>query len=151
MATILKRGVRWRVQIRRQGQRILSKSFASKAKASAWARETESTIDRGQSIEAGRRVTLSDLIEAYREQVTAAKGMSRSKAQAVEKIEKLLGLRRLVELKTGAFIEFCKKRETEGAGPATILQDFFLHWHRTAPRRCIDGSRASGCHSNHGA
>jgi integrase len=124
MATILKRDTRWRAQIRRQGQRALSKSFASKAEAAAWAREIESKIDRGQSIDAGRRVTLSELICVYREQVAAAKGMSRSKAQAVEKIEKLLGTRRLVELKTGVFVEFCKKRETEGAGPATILQDF---------------------------
>jgi integrase len=124
MATILKRGSRWRVQIRRQGQRALSKSFPSKAEAAAWARETESRIDRGQSIEAGRRVTLSELIRAYGEQVTTSKGMSRSKAQAIEKIEKLLGARRLVELKTSVFVDFCKKREIEGAGPATILQDF---------------------------
>ena len=124
MATILKRGSRWRAQIRRQGQRALSKSFANKTEAAAWAREIESKIDRGQSIDAGRRVTLSELICVYREQVAAAKGMSRSKAQAVEKIEKLLGPRRLVELKTSVFVEFCKKRETEGAGPATILQDF---------------------------
>jgi integrase len=34
-----------------------------------------------------------------------------------------LGPRRLIELKTPAFIEFCRARENEGAGPATILQD----------------------------
>jgi len=49
--------------------------------------------------------------------------MSQSKAQALDKIEKLLGKRRLVELKTTAFVDFCKTRELQGAGPATILQD----------------------------
>jgi hypothetical protein len=34
-----------------------------------------------------------------------------------------LGPRRLIELKTPAFIEFCRARENEGAGPVTILQD----------------------------
>jgi integrase len=34
-----------------------------------------------------------------------------------------LGPRRLIELKTPAFIEFCRARENEAAGPATILQD----------------------------
>ena len=34
-----------------------------------------------------------------------------------------MGQRRLIELKTPAFIEFCRARENEGAGPATILQD----------------------------
>jgi integrase len=34
-----------------------------------------------------------------------------------------LGPRRLIELKTPAFIEFCRARENEGAGPATILKD----------------------------
>jgi integrase len=49
--------------------------------------------------------------------------MSRSKSQALGKIEKLVGPRRLIELKTIFFVEFCKAREIEGAGPATILQD----------------------------
>ena len=49
--------------------------------------------------------------------------MSRSKTQALGKIEKLIGQRRLIELKTMTFVEFCKVREGEAAGPATILQD----------------------------
>ena len=60
---------------------------------------------------------------AYREQLLASKGIGRSKAQALDKLMKLLGPRRLVELTTTAFLEFCRARENEGAGPATILQD----------------------------
>jgi integrase len=56
--------------------------------------------------------------------ITHSKGMSRSKAQALDKVEKLLGSRRLVEIKTPALVAFCDTREKEGAGPATILQDF---------------------------
>lgn len=124
MATITKRGNRWRAQVRRLGYAPMSKSFASKRDAEAWARETEHKLDRGQSIDTGRRLTFADLLRAYTDQLSRSKGMSRSKEQALSKVEKLLGTRRLVELKTAAFVDFCKVRQGEGAGPATILQDF---------------------------
>lgn len=122
MATFTKRGTRWRAQVRRNGQSALSKTFASRADAAAWARDVEHKIDRGQTIEQSRKWTFAEILAAYREHV-APKGMSRSKFQALDKIDKLLGRRRLVELKTITFIEFCKTREVEGAGPSTILQD----------------------------
>jgi integrase len=123
MATITKRGKRYRVQVRRFGQNPVCGTFDTRKEAEAWARDIEHRIDRGQSIDAARRTTFADLVAAYREGVRT-KRMSRSKAQALDKIEKLLGQRRLAELKTAAFVEFCRTREAEGAGPATILQDF---------------------------
>jgi integrase len=122
MATFTKRGTRWRAQVRRVGQSPLSKTFASRSDAVAWARDVEHKIDRGQSVEPGRKITFAEILAAYREQI-ASKGISRSKAQALNKIGRLLGHRRLIELKTTAFLEFCKIREGEGAGPPTILQD----------------------------
>jgi integrase len=122
MATLVKRGDRWRAQVRRLGEPALSKTFASRAEAAAWARDVEHKLDRGQSVDPGRRLSFADVLAAYREHI-ASKGMSRSKAQALDKIGKLIGHRRLVELKTTTFIEFCRTREGEGAGPATILQD----------------------------
>jgi integrase len=123
MATIVKRGKRWRAQVRRLGNAALSKTFATHSAATAWARDIENKIDHGQTIDAGRKITFAQVLKAYREHVTHLKGMGRSKAQALEKIEKLLGQRRLVEMKTAAFLRFCEAREAEGAGPATILQD----------------------------
>jgi integrase len=122
MATFIKRGTRWRAQVRRIGQSALSKTFANRADAVAWARDVEHRIDKGQAVEPGRKFTFAQILSAYREHI-ASKGTSRSKAQALDKIGKLLGHRRLVELKTTTFIEFCKTREDEGAGPSTILQD----------------------------
>lgn len=123
MATIVKRRDRWRAQIRRIDHKPLSKSFGTKQEAAVWVRDMEHKIDRGQSVDPGRRITFADVLIAYREHVAVSKGMSRSKTQALDKIEKLLGKRRLIELKTAAFVEFCRAREVEGAGPATILQD----------------------------
>jgi len=123
MATIVKRGPRWRAQVRRTGHSTLSKTFTARADAMAWARDIEAKIDKGQAVEPGRRITFAELMTAYRTQLLGSKGIGRSKAQALEKLLKLLGARRLVELKTTAFLDFCKTREGEGAGPATILQD----------------------------
>jgi hypothetical protein len=105
------------------GNTPLSKTFASKTDASAWARDVENRIDRGQTIDPGRKISFAQLLKAYRDHVTHLKGMGRSKAQALDQIEGLLGQRRLVEMKTAAFLRFCEAREAEGAGPATILQD----------------------------
>lgn len=123
MATIVKRGPRWRAQVRRTGHSTLSKTFAARADALAWARDIEAKIDKGQAVEPGRRIMFAELMTAYRTQLLDSKGIGRSKAQALDKLMKLLGPRRLVELKTTAFLDFCKTREGEGAGPATILQD----------------------------
>lgn len=124
MATISKRGERWRAQVRRLGHETMSKSFPNKKEAEAWARQIEAQLDRGQSVSVSLRTTFADLLSAYRSHVGSAKGMSRSKEQALGKIEGRLGRFRLAELKTKTFLDFCKAREDEGAGPATILQDF---------------------------
>jgi integrase len=123
MATFMKRGTRWRAQIRRLGNTPLSKTFASKSDAAAWARDVENKIDRGHTIDPGRKISYAQISKAYREHVTHLKGMGRSKAQALEHIEQLLGQRRLIELKATAFLRFGATREEEGAGPATVLQD----------------------------
>lgn len=123
MATFSKRDGRWRAQVRRIGHSPLSKTFATRGEAAAWARDVEHKIDRGQSIDPGRKTTFREVLSAYREHVGAAKGMGRSKAQALGKIETLIGTRRLFELKTTTFVDLCRTRENEGAGPATILQD----------------------------
>jgi integrase len=125
MATFIKRGGRWRAQVRRIGQPSLSKSFASRSDAASWARDTEHKMDRGQMIDPGRKITFADVLSAYRDELLSkgSKGMGRSKAQILDKLCKMLGQRRLIELKTTTFVEFAKARAVEGAGPATILQD----------------------------
>jgi hypothetical protein len=55
-------------QIRREGYPPLSKSFASKADAMAWARDKERSIDRAElpmSIRELNQVTVGDLLKRY--------------------------------------------------------------------------------------
>lgn len=78
MASIRRRGDKWQVQIRRMGQRSLSRSFRSKKDAEAWARHREVQADRHDLPTTNdprvlERVTLGDLVKRYRDTVTPRK------------------------------------------------------------------------------
>jgi integrase len=93
MATIRKRGRRWQVQVRRLGHRPLAKSFASRAEAEAWARKTESSIDRGDAVPVtvtarkNKGLTLRELLTRYRNTFVAHK---RSRAQEESAVDVFL-------------------------------------------------------------
>ncbi|MCK9622163.1 MAG: site-specific integrase [Methylobacter sp.] len=69
MATITKRGKRWRAQVRLLGHPPLSGTFATKGEAQAWATHTESDILAG-TLTVGTRKTLRQAIQRYLEEVT---------------------------------------------------------------------------------
>jgi hypothetical protein len=76
MASIERRtSGKWRVQIRRQGYRPLSRSFDTKQAARDWASEVEGKILIGELIDLGeaRRTTLGEAQERYRGEVTPTK------------------------------------------------------------------------------
>lgn len=70
MPTITRRGARWQAKVRRQGQAAQSRTFATKALAERWARETEVAIEAG-------RTTLGELLQRYRREITPTKKSSR--------------------------------------------------------------------------
>jgi hypothetical protein len=76
MATIRKRGNRWQVQVRRKNSASLVKSFITRKDAEAWARQTETDLDRNALVQDRRRlerVTLGELVARYRDTVTLHK------------------------------------------------------------------------------
>src|SRR5215208_1312536 len=97
MATIVQHGSGYRVQIRRQGHRSISKSgFKTKADAKIWARAQEAAMDKGQRVEPGR-VTIAAIMAAYHD-MTASKRPSRSKAASLVMLGRQLGGLRLADL-----------------------------------------------------
>ena len=74
MASIVKRGSRWQVKIRRQGYPPISSTFAIRADAEAYGRKVEREMDMGQWRDLGdaERLTVRELIDQYRDKV--AKG-----------------------------------------------------------------------------
>jgi integrase len=75
MATIEKRGTRWRVRIRRDGHDI-SGSFRTKAEASAWAAQAEADILAGKLGKVPDK-RFADLLRRYRDEVSAKKDGAR--------------------------------------------------------------------------
>lgn len=76
MATIRKRGGRWQVQIRRQGHAPVSRTFAKKSDADAWARLTEQRLDQTAApvdLRSLDKTTFGDLLRRYRSEVTVRK------------------------------------------------------------------------------
>lgn len=69
MASFEKRGdFQWRVKVRRQGQRPISKTFETRALAQAWAREAERKLSRGEIDDldpSTQRTTVREAIRSY--------------------------------------------------------------------------------------
>lgn len=123
MATIRKRGQRYQVQVRRRGQKPVSKSFLSRADALVWARRTEARADRGELFAAhSDLITVGDLLRRYETEVA-----SKKKAYPVERY--ILSLMRrdplaselLATIRTGAIAEW-RDRRLAKVGAGTLLR-----------------------------
>ena len=76
MASIRKRGDKWQVQIRRQGQPLLSKTFVLKRHAETWARTMEAQSDSAELPQKSNglsHLSLADLVCRYRDEITPNK------------------------------------------------------------------------------
>jgi hypothetical protein len=80
MATVDKRGNKWRAQIRRKGLGSVSRSFLNKKDAEKWGREAEAKIEAGTfdpkpkaTSSDPKETTLAQLIERYRDTVSVKK------------------------------------------------------------------------------
>ena len=112
MATIIKRGDKWRAQINKKGIRK-NATFATKAEASKWALFIESQIDTGEYSPVPK-MTFGELIEKYVEEVTPTKGGARPEALRLNRIAKTpLGGVLLEELSKSDFEKWQDNRLTE--------------------------------------
>ena len=67
MASIIKVGAKWRVQIRRKGQPTKTKTFSTKVLAQAWAKTREGDAEHMQAgiMPTGKAHTVGKLIDRY--------------------------------------------------------------------------------------
>lgn len=93
MATIREKAQgQWQVQIRRKGWPFQSATFRTRKEAQAWARKTESEMDRGLFVDqtAARETTLADLIRAYIDGVTENRHSENARVSERLRLERFL-------------------------------------------------------------
>lgn len=93
MATIREKAqAQWHVQIRRKGWPFQNATFRTRKEAQAWARKTESEMDRGLFVDqtAARETTLADLICAYIEGVTNNRHSENARASERLRLERFV-------------------------------------------------------------
>lgn len=124
MASISKIGKSWRVLVRRKGHKSICKTFPTKARAEAFARQTEADIDRGVIVQpAAHDLLVRDLVSAYRDM------RDKSDRPILDTATEHYMLRRLSEslgdLSAGALsvqdlLDYAATRRDDGAGPYTV-------------------------------
>ncbi|WP_147653685.1 tyrosine-type recombinase/integrase [Vulcaniibacterium gelatinicum] len=125
MATITQRASgRWQARVRKIGGRAVSRTFARRADAEAWARSVELEVERGSYVDrrAAERITLAELLAAYWRAVS-----SRHKGAPVERyrlarIAEDLGALRLTAL-TPATVAEWRDARLRCVSPGTVARE----------------------------
>lgn len=126
MATVHKRGGKWRVQIRRDGH-SLSKTFNRKTDADEWVRAIEHALDKELDPtvrRVSRKDTFASLIDLHIEDLAeVGKPLRRSKRHVLNRLRDELGDTPLTQLTREKLIQYGRQRAKAGAGPATLAVD----------------------------
>lgn len=133
MASIRERGpYQFEVQIRRRGSPTVTKTFSYRRDAEAWARKTESEVERGLYIHnaAAERLTLDKALEQYSREITPSKKGSvqetyRINAWRATKLARMT----MASLKGADVAAWRDERLKEGIAPATVRNDLALLSH----------------------
>jgi integrase len=119
MATFIKRGKKWRAQIRINGKSY-SKTGKTKGEVQEWAKKKEMTLANSRDIDPGER-TMKELFETFRESKTARNDINRLKLLEQDR----LGRVKLKDLCADDIEEYRDRRckEISGASVRRYLND----------------------------
>lgn len=122
-AVTLRESGRWEARVRRVGGKSISRTFATKQAASAWARAQEAAIERGTWVDtaAARRILLRDLIEDYVASV-ASKRDSATELARLRRFQEELGHLRLDGVTPAVILEW-RDRRGLAVSPATVARE----------------------------
>lgn len=123
MASISPRGKSWRVRIRPvAGQKRISRTFATRAEATKWARAIEHRADLGQAIY-GAQTKIGVLISIYREaRADSGRPIGRhsNTHYMLRRLDQWFAEQPLHRLDTATLIDFARAIRRQGAGPYTV-------------------------------
>lgn len=124
MASIRLKNKSWVADIRRKGHKSISKSFTTKGKAQAWAREIEAQMDAMEFKDARglTGITVAQLIERYMNEIGGITPFRRTKTLTLQTWIKTHGHLSLAEITADSLIEWATRRAKDVSG-ATIAVD----------------------------
>jgi len=127
MATYQKRGTRWRAIVRKKGHPAQSRTFSTKARAQAWARQIENDIEAGL-IGQGPIPTLGELVDGHLVHLEQTSDRGRKNQTSARNLKAGLGTELLAsELSFQKLQEFCQTRiAVDGVKPATTKHDIMF-------------------------
>lgn len=115
----------WQVQVRRKGEKQVSKTFSSKSLADQWARTIESQIDQGIFVDLteARTTTLGELIDRYLIEVTPTKKGSKQEVYRLQNLKKHLGQLIVGSIQGKHIANYKDQRLQEGKASSTVLRE----------------------------
>ena len=122
MATIEKRGTgQWRVKIRKRGFPSLTRTFAKKALAERWARDIESSMDKGVFTDhrEAEQTTLSEILDRYEREILPSKKSQLPVKGQIKQIKRIIGGHSLSRLTSSVIAEFRDVRIKEVSSETT--------------------------------
>jgi integrase len=130
MATIRKRGnLQFEARVRRRGYPTVCKTFDLKADAEAWARATETEMDKGlfTSAKEAEAYTLSECIERYIEEYLPRLKHPKVETYRANSIARRpIGKRIMATIRSKDIADYRKAREKEGVSSNTIRLEMAL-------------------------
>lgn len=124
MPTIIKRGDRFLVRVRRNGFDPVSQTFIRRADALAWGRKVEVDMQAGRWVEPSKTVpTLKEAIAEYRRRVAVNLKGERDYAYAFKEIEQsALGAQAIDRLRPADLAKWRDQLAARGLKPATVAR-----------------------------
>jgi len=122
----------WEAKIRRKGYPIQMRSFDKEEDAKKWAREIESTMDRGvfRSTKEAEKTTLSSALDRYLNEVSKhKKGHQREKSRIEKWKSHPLGSRYLASITPKDIADYMSERKAEGYSTRTAYLELAIISH----------------------
>jgi integrase len=133
MAMFEKRGPgQWRARVKKKGYPIVTKTFATKAKAEEWARAQEAAMDDGrwQDRREAEATTLSAALTRYYKQVTPTKKGAVQERRRINAWKRdPLASRSLASIRGADIAKWRDDRLAAGKSPTTVRTDLALISH----------------------
>lgn len=131
MATFRKRGdLQWEARIRKRGYPTTCKTFETKGEAEAWAKETETEMNRGRFVSAkeAETHTLEECLERFKvEYLPRYKDPKREIVRIEAMKKRVLAKRVMSTIRIRDIAEYSKSRaENDGVSPNTIRLELAL-------------------------